>query len=127
MHARSLGLEGEGRLRRGKGEGVGANNRFYLRNRCLYDVGEGLQLCQGIWRNPSKEGGVKHLNIEGTWGTYLAAAEEGVVSESGEHILDDERKVALKAGYLMPSRHKNIHHWWIDAGKALRSAADVRS
>ena len=101
MHARSLGLEGEGRLRRGQGKGVGANDRFDLCDRCLYDVGEGLQLCQGIWRNPSKEGGVKHLNIEGTCGTYLAAVEEGVVSESGEDILDDERKVALKARYLI--------------------------
>lgn len=62
MHARSLGLGGEDRLRRGQGEGVGGKDRFDLGDRCLYDVGEGLQLCQGIWQTPSKGGSVKRFN-----------------------------------------------------------------
>ena len=48
MHARSLGLEGERGIRRGKGERVGSNSSLDLGDRGLYDVGEGLHLRQGI-------------------------------------------------------------------------------
>jgi len=58
-------------------------------------------------RNPSKEGVVRPLNINGTCGTYFAvedlsvdvadfgSEDMGIGSETGEDIMGDERKVAL--------------------------------
>ena len=73
----------------------------------MYDVGEGLQLYQSILGNSSKEGAVRHFNIDGTCGTYFAvedwsvdvadrgSEDTGIGSETREDIMGDERKVAL--------------------------------
>jgi len=107
VHEWCLRLKSERWLRSGECEGAGSNDGFDLFNWGLYDVGKGLQLYQSILRNPSKEGTVRHFNINGTCGTYFAvedlsvdvadsgSEDMGIGSETGKDIMGDERNVEL--------------------------------
>ncbi len=106
MHAWRLGFKAKRQIRGREVErvcGDGGLDLFYGR---LYDVGKGLQFCQGILRDASVEGVVRHFKHHQYMWTYLAAdgwvadvanrEDKGVKSEAERDIVDDERIKLLK-------------------------------